>query len=176
MTGYVELQCASHFSFLRGISSAEELFAQAAALNMSALAITDRNTLAGIVRAHEAAKTTGVRLIVGCHLQLTDGSEILIYPTDRSAYARLCRMLSLGKGRAGKGKCSLNWDDLADWGQGLIAMLVPDRANGLLRMQLIRLRDIFADRAFCALTLRRRPRDHLRLHEIPRWRRSSTSL
>ena len=80
MTGYVELQCASHFSFLRGISSAEELFAQAAALNMSALAITDRNTLAGIVRAHEAAKTTGVRLIVGCHLQLTDGSEILIYP------------------------------------------------------------------------------------------------
>ena len=166
MTGYVELQCASHFSFLRGISSAEELFAQAAALNMSALAITDRNTLAGIVRAHEAAKTTGVRLIVGCHLQLTDGSEILIYPTDRSAYARLCRMLSLGKGRAGKGKCSLNWDDLADWGQGLIAMLIPDRANGLLRMQLIRLRDIFADRAFCALTLRRRPRDHLRLHEI----------
>jgi error-prone DNA polymerase len=166
MTGYVELQCASHFSFLRGISSAEELFAQAAALNMSAMAITDRNTLAGIVRAHEAAKTTGVRLIVGCHLQLTDGSEILIYPTDRSAYARLCRMLSLGKGRAGKGKCSLNWDDLADWGQGLIAMLVPDRADGLLRMQLIRLRDIFADRAFCALTLRRRPRDHLRLHEI----------
>ena len=89
MTRYAELQCASHFSFLRGTSSAEELFGAAAALGIEALAITDWNSLAGIVRAHEAAKATGVRLIVGCRLQLTDGSEILVYPTDRPAYSRL---------------------------------------------------------------------------------------
>src|ERR1700709_67582 len=94
---YAELQCASHFSFLRGASSCEELFAQAAMTGIEALAITDRNSLAGIVRAHEAAKTTKIRLIVGCHLHLTDGSAVLVYPIDRPAYARLCRLLSLRK-------------------------------------------------------------------------------
>ena len=90
---YVELQCTSHFSFLRGASSCEELFEQVAALGIDALAIVDRNSLAGIVRAHEAAKTTGVRLIVGCRLDLADGMSVLVYPTDRPAYARLCRLL-----------------------------------------------------------------------------------
>ena len=71
MSRYAELQCASHFSFLRGASSCEELFATAAELGLAALAITDRGSLAGIVRAHEAAKTTGVRLIVGCRLDLS---------------------------------------------------------------------------------------------------------
>jgi error-prone DNA polymerase len=165
-TRYVELQCASHFSFLRGASSADELFATAAVLGMEALAVTDWNTLAGIVRAHEAAKTCGVRLIIGCRLHLRDGSELLVYPTDRPAYSRLTRLLSLGKSRAGKAKCDLTWDDVAAWSEGLIGIFVPDRANGLLRMQLIRMRDIFGANAYCALTLRRRPRDHLRLHEI----------
>jgi error-prone DNA polymerase len=163
---YVELQCASHFSFLRGASSAEELFATAAALGMQALAIADWNTLSGIVRAHEAAKTTGVRLIIGCRLQLRDGSELLVYPTNRPAYSRLTRLLSLGKSRAGKAKCDLTWDDVAAWSEGLIGIFLPDKANGLLRMQLIRMRDIFGAEAYCALTLRRRPRDHMRLHEI----------
>jgi error-prone DNA polymerase len=166
MSGYVELQCASHFSFLRGASSAEELFATAAVLRMEALAITDWNTLSGIVRAHEAAKATGVRLIIGCHLKLRDGTSLLVYPTDRPAYSRLTRLLSLGKSRAGKAKCDLTWDDVAAWSEGLVAIIVPDRANGLLRMQLIRMRDIFDANAYCALTLRRRPRDHMRLHEI----------
>ena len=75
---YVELECASHFSFLRGASSCEELFGQAAVCGVEALAVTDRNSVAGIVRAHEAAKATGVRLIVGCRLVLTDGAEILV--------------------------------------------------------------------------------------------------
>jgi error-prone DNA polymerase len=163
---YVELQCASHFSFLRGASSAEELFATAAMLGMEALAVTDWNTLSGIVRAHEAAKITGVRLIIGCRLQLGDGSELLIYPTDRPAYSLLTRLLSLGKSRAGKAKCDLTWDDVAAWSQGSVGIFLPDRANGLLRMQLIRMRDIFGSNAYCALSLRRRPRDHLRLHEI----------
>lgn len=166
MTRYAELQCASHFSFLRGASSAEELFAAAAMLGIEALAITDRNSLAGIVRAHEAAKTTGVRLIVGCHLVLADGTDMTVYPTDRLAYARLCRMLSIGKARAGKGKCELHWDDLAQWGEGLIAMLAPDAADDITILRLRRLVGVVPGRAYLALTLRRRPRDFVRLHEL----------
>lgn len=164
--GYAELQCASHFSFLRGASSAEELFAQASVYGHHALAITDRNSLSGIVRAHEAAKITGVRLIVGCRLILADGSDMLVYPTDRPAYARLCRLLSLGKGRAGKGSCELHWEDVAAWSEGLIAILVPDQADALIASQLRRIKQIFGVDAYLALTLRRRPRDHLRLHEL----------
>ena len=113
MTGsrYAELQVTSPFSFLRGASSAEELFAMAAMMGIEALAITDRNTLAGIVRAWEAAKTTGVRLVVGCRLDLACGMALLVYPTDKAAYARLCRLLTLGKSRAGKGRCHLEWAD-----------------------------------------------------------------
>jgi DNA polymerase III alpha subunit len=83
---YAELQVTSHFSFLRGASSCDDLFAQAAALGIEALAVVDRNSLAGIVRAHQAAKDTGVRLIVGCRLDLVDGVSVLVYPTDRAAY------------------------------------------------------------------------------------------
>ena len=156
----------SHFSFLRGASSCEELFAQAAVLGIEALPIVDRNTLAGIVRAHEAAKTTGVRLIVGCRLDLADGMSVLVYPTDRPAYARLCRLLSLGKKRGGKAKCSLDWTDLVAYGEGLIAVLVPDEADETCALRLRRLREAFGDRAYMALTLRRRPNDQLRLHEL----------
>jgi len=98
---YAELQVTTHFSFLRGASSAEELFSAAALLGIKALGVTDRNSLAGMVRAHEASKVTGVRLIVGCRLDLQCGTSLLVYPTDRKAYGRLCRLLTLGKKRAG---------------------------------------------------------------------------
>ena len=163
---YIELQVTSHFSFLRGASSCEELFAQAALLGIEALAIVDRNSLAGIVRAHEAAKTTGVRLIVGCRLDLDDGLSVLVYPTDRPAYTRLCRLLSLGKKRGGKAKCKLDWSDLVAYGEGLIAVLVPDEPDDTCALRLRRLREAFGDRAYMALTLRRRPNDQLRLHAL----------
>ena len=163
---YAELQVTSHFSFLRGASSCQELFAQAAAMGISALGIADRNSLAGIVRAHEAARTTGVQLIVGCRLDLADGMSVLVYPTDRSAYARLCRLLSHGKKRAGKGKCHLEWADLVVYSEGLIAVILPDRADETCAMQLRRLREAFGERAYMALTLRRRPNDQLRLWEL----------
>ncbi|TPJ37173.1 error-prone DNA polymerase [Mesorhizobium sp. B2-8-3] len=163
---YAELQVTSHFSFLRGASSAEELFSQAALLGIEALAVVDRNSLAGIVRAHEAAKTTGVRLIVGCRLDLTDGISLLVYPTDRDGYSRLCRLLSLGKGRAGKGKCHLEWSDVVAYGEGLIAVLLPDLADETLALRLRHLREAFGDRAYMALTLRRRPNDQLRIHDL----------
>ena len=126
-------------AFLRGASSCEELFAEAAKLGIEALAIVDRNSLAGIVRAHEAAKATGVRLIVGCRLDLADGMSVLVYPTDRPAYARLCRLLSLGKKRGGKAQCRLDWSDLAAYSEGLIAVLVPDEADDTCALRLRRL-------------------------------------
>jgi error-prone DNA polymerase len=163
---YAELQVTSHFSFLRGASSCEELFAHAAALGIEALAVVDRNSLAGIVRAHEAAKVTGVRQIVGCRLDLANGMSVLVYPTDRPAYSQLCRLLSVGKKRAGKAKCVLHWEDLVDWSEGLIAVLVPDTADDACALRLKKLRDTFGDRAYMALTLRRRPNDQMRLHEL----------
>jgi error-prone DNA polymerase len=84
---YAELQVTSHFSFLRGASSCEELFAHAALLGIKALAIADRNSLAGIVRAHEAAKVTGVRLVVGCRLDLADGTSVLVYTNSMPSAA-----------------------------------------------------------------------------------------
>jgi DNA polymerase III alpha subunit len=109
MTVYADLQVTTHFSFLRGASSPAELFEQAKLLGIAALGVTDRNSLAGIVRAYEASRETGVRLVVGCRLDLTDGTSLLVYPTDRPAYSRLCRLLSLGKSWGGKGKCFLTW-------------------------------------------------------------------
>jgi len=166
MTGYAELQVTTNFSFLRGASHVEELFAQAKRLGLPALGIADRHSLAGIVRAHRQAEATGVRLLAGCRLDLRDGGALLIYPTDRAAYSRLCRLLTLGKGRAGKGKCDLNWPDVATHGEGLLAILLPDAADADLAARLARLRRDFGDRSYLALTLRRRPGDAVRLREL----------
>jgi len=166
MTRYAELQVTSQFSFLRGASSANELFATAAMQGIEALAVVDRNSLAGIVRAHEAAKTTGVRPVVGCRLDLADGMSVLVYPIDRPAYSRLCRLLSLGKGRAGKAECHLEWADLVAYGDGLVAVLVPDSADEECAIRLRRLREAFGDRTYMALSLRRRPNDQLRIHDL----------
>lgn len=103
MTVYADLQVTTHFSFLRGASSLGEMFEQAKLLGITTLGITDRNSLAGIVRAYEASKETGVRLVVGCRLDLTDGTSLLVYPMDRPGYSRLCRLLSIGKTEAGRG-------------------------------------------------------------------------
>jgi error-prone DNA polymerase len=92
--------------------------------------------------------------------------SVLVYPTDRTAYARLCRLLSLGKKRGGKAKCRLDWSDLVAYGEGMIAVLVPDEADETCSLRLRRLREVFTDRAYMALTLRRRPNDQLRLHEL----------
>ena len=149
---YAELQVTTHFSFLRGVSSAEELFSAAALLGIKAIGVTDRNSLAGLVRAHEAAKVTGVRLLVGCRLDLQCGTSMLVYPTDRKAYGRLCRLLTVGKTRAGKGACHLDWPDVEAWQEGLLAVLLPDGLGERLLNELQRLRAVFGDRAYCALT------------------------
>jgi len=159
---YTELQVTTNYSFLRGASQIEELMTRAAVLHMKALAITDRNTLAGIVRAHQRAKDAGIRLIVGCRLDLTDGPSVLVYPMNRAGYSRLTRLLTVGKGRAGKGKCELRWPDLAEASEGLIAVLCSDPTEANIR----RLKASFADRAYVGLTLMHRPNDAVRLRTI----------
>src|SRR6202012_1780849 len=114
---------------------------------------SDRNSAARSVRPHEAARATGVRLIVACRLDLVDGSGVLVYPTDRQAYSRLCRLLSLGKRRAGKARCKLDWPDLPDFAEGLIAILVPDQADETCAQRLRRLKATFPAGAYLALSL-----------------------
>jgi error-prone DNA polymerase len=106
MTPYAELQAATNFSFLRGASHPWEIMETAEALGVSAVGVADRNSLAGVVRAWTAAKALNVRALTGCRLDFADGApSVLCYPTDREAYARLTRLLTLGQRRARKGQC-----------------------------------------------------------------------
>ena len=124
---YAELQTTTNFSFLRGGSHPHELVAEASLQGLAALAITDRNTLAGVVRAHTAAKRIGLRLIVGTRLDLTDAPSLLCLPTDRAAYGRLCRLLSKGQLAAKKGECMLALEDVAAAAHGQILIaLAPE--------------------------------------------------
>src|SRR5207253_8737612 len=88
-----------------------------------------RNSVAGIVRAHHAAKTVGIRLVVGVRLDLADGTSLLAYPQDRAAYGRLTRLLTLGKRRAAKGECRLDYADVVAHGEGqILIVLSPELA------------------------------------------------
>ncbi|RJX69909.1 DNA polymerase III subunit alpha [Tsuneonella suprasediminis] len=163
---YVELHTTSHFSFLRGASSPEELFSAAASMGHSALGVTDLGTVAGMVRAWQGQKTTGVRLIAGARVHLTDDRQLLLYPTDRSAWSRMTRLLTVGKARGGKGQCVLEWSDVAHHAEGLIAILLPNMPDAGLVSDLADLRNVFGSRGYLALTQRRRPDDMLRLHDL----------
>ena len=163
MTGYVELQVTTNYSFLRGASDVEEMFVAAKALGYDAVGMADHDTLAGIARAHGRAEEIGLRLLVGCRINLRDGSPVLVYPLNRAGYARLCRLLTLGKGRAGKDGCDLGWEDLARSAEGLLAILLPDAPDDRLEAELRRLRAAFPGRCYLSLSLRRRPGDQVRL-------------
>jgi len=179
---YSELQASSHFCFLRGVSSCEELFSTAALMGMPALGITDRNSVTGLVRAMVAAEETSaqsaapIRLVAGCRLDLVTGASLLVWPEDLAAWSRLTRLLSLGKARARpqhgeKGQCFLHWEDVASHCQGLVASLVPD-LDGPGEAELGWMADLFgSDRGHVCLTHRRRANDgmHLyRTHEAAR--------
>jgi error-prone DNA polymerase len=125
MIRYAELQALSNFTFLEGASHPDELALTAAALGHAAFAVTDRNSLAGVVQAHQAARKHGMRYVVGCRLDLTDAGSLLAYPTDRAAYARLSRLLTLGKRRAPKGECFLARADVVEHAQGMLFIALP---------------------------------------------------
>ena len=127
---YAELQAVSNFSFLRGASHADELVERAAELGLAAIGIADRNTLAGAVRAHVAAKAVaakaaGLRLLVGARLDLACGLSLLCYPRDRAAYGRLCRLLTLGQRRTTKGGCVLHREDVTAHAEGQVLIALP---------------------------------------------------
>ena len=128
---YAELDVTTNFTFLCGASHPDELVYTAALLGYRALAITDTNTLGGVVRAHEAAsKIEGFHLIVGARLVFQDGSpDLLVWPTDLEAYSRLSRLLTLGRRRAPKGECHLTLDDFASYSAGQLAAVVPGDPN-----------------------------------------------
>ncbi len=166
MNAYAELQLTTNFSFLRGASHPHELVETAKVLGHGAIAVTDRNSLAGAVRMHDAARKQGLRLVVGCRLDLEEDMSVLCYPMDRSAYSRLTRLLTLGKRRAEKGACKLTLDDLAAHGAGQIVVALGDAADDGYRERLHRLKEIFADRLYLALTRRFRPDETLRLDAL----------
>lgn len=135
---YAEFSTRSNFSFLEGASHPEELAVTAKRIGHSALGLADRNTVAGVVRAHMAAKEAGLAYHPGARLVFSDGTpDVLAYPRDRAAWGRLCRLLSTGNLRGEKGAADLRLDDLLEWGEGLnLAVLAgtgapPDEASSL---------------------------------------------
>ncbi|MDB5528115.1 MAG: error-prone polymerase [Devosia sp.] len=133
---YAEMVCATNFTFLHGASHPYELVATAAAMGLSGLGICDHNSLAGVVRAYAAARDIkadfpNFKLAVGSRIIFDDGTpDIVIYPTDRDAYGRLCALLTLGKRRSPKGECSLQFADLLGHAEGQLCIVLLNRTNG----------------------------------------------
>ncbi|MBT5770702.1 MAG: error-prone DNA polymerase [Rhodospirillaceae bacterium] len=175
---YVELQVTSNFSFLEGAAHPEELAARAAELGHQAVAITDRNTLAGVVRGHLGAKQAEIRVIVGVRLDFMDSSpSLLCLPTDKVAYSRLSQLLTLGKRRAEKAQCHLTIADLTDpdgnFQRGLDQILIilpPDdlteNPEGILSSFLNRLSDELESETYLAASHLYRGDDTRRLARL----------
>jgi error-prone DNA polymerase len=127
---YAELQVTSNFTFMRGGSHPEELVLRASELGYTKIAITDCNSVAGVVRAHKAAESCEkkIKVIPACRLQLMDGPDLLAYPTDITAWGRLCALLSKGNLRTEKGKCELYKQDVFEHREGIKFIGVPPAA------------------------------------------------
>jgi len=161
---YAELHCLSNFSFQRGASSADELFRRAREQGYQALAITDECTLAGIVRAWQAARQHQLRLIVGSEVQLHDGPKLVLLVENLSGYQNLCALITRARRRAEKGDYQLFRDDLQQHHQGLLALWVAedscDTATGEW------LRSVFSERLWLAVHLHRGNDDAQRLQRL----------
>ena len=164
---YAELAITTNYTFLAGASHPEEFIERAAELGHTAAAITDTNTLAGVVRAHVAAKESGIPLAVGTRLMFEGGLAVLAFPTDRPAYSRLSRLLTLGKRRAPKGECHLVLHDLLDHHDGLLAVVMPPTTLDDDCIAVVRgLRDTFGDRLSLAASRSYHPSDADRLDQL----------
>ena len=164
MSSYAELHCLSNFSFQRGASSARELFERAKACGYIALAITDECSLAGIVRAHEAARDIGVKLIVGAEFQLEDGPKLTLLCETLDGYTAMCALITRGRRAAVKGSYRLTRDDLAGGLPGTLALWIPgsipNHEHGAW------LRAVFTDRLWLAVELHCGPDDARRLQML----------
>ncbi|MBV9988406.1 MAG: PHP domain-containing protein, partial [Chitinophagaceae bacterium] len=171
--GYTELQATSNFSFLRGASHPEELVGQAAEFGYKEIAVTDRNSLAGIVRAHVEARAKGMRLIPACRLDLLDGASLLAYPTSQEAYGNLSALLTKGNLRAEKGECHLYRRDVYEHAAGMkfivVAPAILDKAfefDTAFKNGLREYRDIFGEALYLAATRYYHGDDAKRLHRL----------
>jgi error-prone DNA polymerase len=164
MSAYAELHCLSNFSFQRGASSARELFERARDGGYRALAITDECSLAGIVRAFEASRDTGVALIVGAEFQLEDGPKLVLLCENLAGYTALCALITRGRRAAEKGSYRVARQDMADGLPGTLALWIPagepDREHGAW------LHALFHDRLWLAIELHRGPDDARRLAQL----------
>jgi error-prone DNA polymerase len=163
---YAELHCLSNFSFLRGASHPGELVGRAAALGYAALALTDECSLAGMVRAHVAAREHKLKLIAGAELRLGDGTQLVLLATDRRSYGALSALITAGRRRGNKGSYSLARADLeACAASGLLALLLAGDANWLAAQ--------FPGRAWIAAELHCGPNDRARLDSLRELARGS---
>src|SRR5262245_28699749 len=128
MAPYVPLYTKSNGSFLEGASHPEELVEEAHRLGLTALALTDRDGVYGLVRAHVKAKELGLKLIAGAEVTIDDGWAIVLLAQNRPGYANLCRLLTKGRLRSEKGRSAVTWDEVCGDGQGLIGLLGGDRS------------------------------------------------
>jgi error-prone DNA polymerase len=166
---FAELGVTTNFSFLRSGSSPEELAAQAKHFGLAGIGIADRNSVAGVVRAHVVALEIGVKLVPGARLVFADDTpDILAYPRDRAAWGRLTQLLSVGKSHAEKGDCILYLDDLLEWNEGLNLIVMPSDAlkPDDLTPLLIRLRQTTHDHAWLAAAMLYRGDDKRRLARL----------
>ena len=140
---FAELAAATNFSFLEGASHPSDMVATALALGHTGLGIADRNSVAGVVRAHvalrQAVETAGApldfKLVVGARLVFADATpEIIAYPTTRRGWANLCRLLTTGNLRAKKGSCTLYFDDLLDWADQMLFIVMGDDTTVIDRL------------------------------------------
>ena len=161
---YAELHCLSNFSFQRGASSADELFRRAREQGYQALAITDECTLAGIVRAWQAAKQHQLRLLVGSEVQLHDGPKLVLLVENLTGYQNLCALITRARRRAEKGDYQLFRDDLQLHHQGLLALWVADDSTDTATGAW--LRNVFAERLWLAVHLHRGSDDAQRLQRL----------
>jgi len=167
LPAYAELHCLSNFTFLRGASHPEELVKRAAGLGYSALAVTDECSLAGVVRAHVAAKDVGLPLVIGSEIRLQDGPRLVLLATDREGYGNLSELITRGRRRTKKGSYSLDWSDLDSGLPGCLALLTfphpcpLQKGEGEKHARSVAER--FPDRAWIAAELLQGPDDRARL-------------
>ena len=160
MSSYVPLWCKSNFSFLEGASHPDELIEEAHRLGLPALALTDRDGVYGIVRAHMKARELGLKLIVGSQIIVEDESVITLLAQDRRGYANLCRLLTTGRLRSEKGESMVTWDEIYRHANGLLALWGGDQSlivgEGEPNEVAGSLRDAFGDRLYGMITRHRR--------------------
>jgi len=164
---YAELHCISNFTFLRGASHPHELIEQADALGYSALALTDECSVAGVVRAHMAAKRRQLKLIIGAEFRLSCGLKFVALAIDRQGYGQLCRLITRGRRAAIKGRYTLTREDLQALGpeQCFILWLpAPQPQADELRWLAVR----FPGRVRIAVELLREGEDARRLAALTR--------